>query len=128
MNKISKYKIDKSLILILLLFVVISLLTISSAQNLLSDNTLLYKQILWYAIGFGLIYFIMFIGNNFIYKNIWFFYIIGILSLIGLLIFAEPINNAKCWYTIPGIGTIQPSEFMKIILIITLGSMIHNFH
>ena len=39
-----------------------------------------------------------------------------------------PINDAKCWFTIPGIGTIQPSEFMKIILIIAIGTLIHDFN
>jgi rod shape determining protein RodA len=70
----------------------------------------------------------MFIGNNYIYRNIWFIYIIGVLSLLGLLLFAEPINDARCWFTIPGIGTIQPSEFMKIILIITLAKMVNKFN
>jgi rod shape determining protein RodA len=50
------------------------------------------------------------------------------LSLLGLLLFAEPINDARCWFTIPGIGTIQPSEFMKIILIITLAKMVNKFN
>lgn len=128
MKKISKYKIDIWLLLILLIFIIISLVTINSAEILISNNTLVFKQILWYIAGFLIAYFIMFIGNDFIYRNVWFFYIIGIISLIGLLLFAEPINNAKCWYIIPGIGTIQPSEFMKIILIITLGTMIHKFN
>ena len=123
MKKISKYKIDIWLLLILLIFIIISLVTINSAEILISNNTLVFKQILWYIAGFLIAYFIMFVGNDFIYRNVWFFYIIGIISLIGLLLFAEPINNAKCWYSIPGIGTIQPSEFMKIILIITLGTM-----
>ena len=70
----------------------------------------------------------MYIKNDFIYKNIWIFYIIGVISLICLLLFASPINNAKCWFSIPGLGTIQPSEFMKIILIITLASMINKFN
>ena len=128
MKKISKYKIDIWLLLILLIFIIISLVTINSAEILISNNTLVFKQILWYIAGFLIAYFIMFVGNDFIYRNVWFFYIIGIISLIGLLLFAEPINNAKCWYSIPGIGTIQPSEFMKIILIITLGTMIHKFN
>jgi len=38
--------------------------------------------------------------------------------LLLLLIFATPVNNSKCWFSI-GSFTIQPSEFMKIILIIT---------
>lgn len=128
MKKISKYKVDIWLLIILFAFIIISLITINSAEILISNNTLVFKQILWYIAGFIIAYFIMFIGNDFIYQNIWIFYIIGILSLLGLLFFAEPINNAKCWYSIPGIGTIQPSEFMKIILIITLGTMIHKFN
>ena len=128
MKKISKYKVDIWLLIILILFVIISLVTINSAEVLISNNTLVYKQLLWYIAGFIIAYFIMFIGNDFIYKNIWIFYIFGIISLVGLLLFATPINNSKCWYSIPGIGTIQPSEFMKIVLIITLGTMIHKFN
>ena len=128
MKKISKYKVDTILLIVLFLFIIISLITINSAQDLISNNTLVYKQLLWYVAGFIIAYFIMFIGNDFIYKNIWIFYIIGIISLLGLLLFAEPINNAKCWFSIPGIGTIQPSEFMKVILIITLGTMINKFN
>ena len=44
-----------------------------------------------------------------------------------VLFFGKEINNARCWFQIKGIGTIQPSEFMKIILIITLGKMINKF-
>lgn len=128
MKKISTYKVDKWLLFILFLFVIVSLITIGSAQNLISDNTLIFKQLAWYILGFILAYFIMFIGNDFIYKNIWILYIVGIISLISLLIFATPINNAKCWFVIPGVGNIQPSEFMKIIIIITLGTMIHKFN
>ena len=128
MKKISKYKVDIWLLIVLFLFIIISLVTINSAEILISNNTLVYKQLLWYIAGFIIAYFIMFIGNDFIYKNVWIFYIIGIISLLGLLLFAEPINNSKCWYSIPGIGTIQPSEFMKIILIITIGTMINKFN
>ncbi len=128
MKNISKYKVDKWLLILLFLFIVISLITINSAEILISNNTLVYKQLLWYIAGFVIAYFIMFVGNDFIYKNIWIFYTIGIISLLGLLLFATPINNAKCWFSIPGIGTIQPSEFMKVILIVTLGTLIHNFN
>ncbi|MBE6138232.1 MAG: hypothetical protein E7173_00620 [Firmicutes bacterium] len=130
MKKISKYKINGELLFCIISFFLISVLSIYSAQNLLPSymNNLVLKQIMWYGIGFLTIFFIMYIGNEYIYKHIWILYIIGILSLIGLLIFAEPINEAKCWFTIPGIGAFQPSEFMKIILIITLGSLIQKFH
>ena len=128
MKRISKYKVDISLIIILFVFITISLITIYSSQSLISNHTLAIKQLLWYIAGFILIYFIMFIGNDYIYKNYNIWYIIGVVSLLLLLLFAPEINNAKCWFSIPGLGTIQPSEFMKIIYIIVLANIITKFN
>lgn len=130
MKKVSKYKVDKYILIPLILFAIISILTINSAEELLPSylDGLAIKQAMWYIIGFVLAYFIMFIGNSFIYKNIWILYGIGVISLTLLLFFGTPINDARCWFSIPGIGTIQPSEFMKIILILTLGTTIHKFN
>lgn len=130
MGRISKYRIDKFIIIPLVIFAITSIISITSAQELLPSymHSLALKQTLWYIAGFLLAYFIMFIGNDFIYDNIWVFYGIGILSLGLLLIFGTPINNAKCWFSIPGIGTVQPSEFMKIILIVTNAVLIDKFN
>ena len=130
MNKISKFKIDKWLLICLILFALISIITVYSAQNLLPSymNYLTIKQALWYIIGFGVMFLIISLGNNYIIKNAWILYIIGIISLILLLIFGTPINDAKCWFNIPGIGSVQPSEFMKIILIIILARVIDDFN
>ena len=131
MKNISKYKVDKGVLIPMILFAIVSVITIYSAQSLLGADmqNLALKQVIWYVIGFALAYFIMFIGNDFIYRNIWILYGIGVLSLFGLFFFGTSINDAKCWYTLPwNLGTIQPSEFMKIILIMTLGSMIQKFN
>lgn len=125
----SKYRIDIHILIPIILMALISIITIKSATTMLgiTDNLML-KQIIWYIIGFIISYLIIYIGNDKIYEHIWSLYIIGILSLLSLLVFANPINNSKCWFIIPGIGTIQPSEFMKIILILTLGVMINKFN
>ena len=131
MKNISKYKVDKGILIPMILFAIISVVTIYSAQSLLGADmqNLALKQVIWYVIGFLIAYFIMFIGNDFIYRNIWILYGLGVLSLLGLFFFGTSINDAKCWYTLPwNLGTIQPSEFMKIILIMTLGSMIQKFN
>lgn len=130
MKNISKYKIDYTLLIPIILFAIISVLSIYSAQNLLSDNLqdLASRQVIWYIVGFVVIFFTLFIGNDFLFRNIWIFYGIGVLSLLLLLFFGTPINNAKCWFSLPGIGTIQPSEFMKIILILTNASLIDQFN
>ena len=126
--KLKDFKIDKWLLIIVILFSIISTLTIGSAQILINRTDLMTKQIMWYAIGFILIFIVMKIKNDFFIKYTWIFYIIGIILLGLLLIFGTPVNNAKCWFTIPGIGTFQPSEFVKIILIITLATMINKFN
>ena len=61
MKKISKYKIDNGILIALILFAIISVLTIYSAQNLLNQSfsNLYLKQIMWYAVGFLLSYFII---------------------------------------------------------------------
>ena len=130
MNNISKYKVDKGILITILIFTFVSIISIYSAQSLLAKDmqNLHIKQMLWYGIGFALAYFIMFIGNKVIIKRIYILYIIGIILLVLVLLFGTTINEAKCWFVIPGIGNFQPSEFMKIILIITLAKMIDKFH
>ena len=94
-----------------------------------SDLQNLYlKQILWYVIGFGIAYLMMTVGNKFLYNNAYIFYIVGVILLVLVLFFGKEINNAKCWFVIPYIGSFQPSEFMKIFLIITLSRMISDFN
>ena len=125
-----KYILDPYLILFLTVFFIISVATIYSAQTILKDEyqSLAIKQIFWYIAGIFTIYIITKIKNDSILKITWILYIIGNIFLLLLLFFGTDINNAKCWFTIKGIGTIQPSEFMKIILIITIAKMINNFH
>lgn len=128
MKSFSKLKVDIGIVICILLFAIISIVSIMSAEKLLTNtNNLVFRQIMWYIIGFIVIYLVMFVGNNFLYKNAWFMYAIGIISLILVLFFGATINEAKCWFKIPGIGNIQPSEFMKIVLIIVLGRVINKF-
>ena len=82
---------------------------------------------MWYGVGWILVYILMKLKNEYLYRHTWILYVFGNLLLLGLLLFAEPINNSKCWFIIPGIGSIQPSEFMKIFLMLALATMIHNF-
>jgi rod shape determining protein RodA len=130
MKNISRYKVDNGILISIIILAIISITTIYSAQNLLPNHlqNLAIKQTIWFVLGFGVAYLLMSIGNEFLYRNIWIFYIIGIVSLIALILFAAPINGSKCWFSLPGIGSIQPSEFMKIILILTLGRVINEFN
>ena len=130
MKNISKFKVELSIIIPIILFMIISIISIYSTKRLLPDNfsNLYLKQIIWYILGIALAYSTMFLGNKFFYNNAYIFYIIGVISLILVLFFGVTIKNATCWFKIPFLGTIQPSEFMKIFLIITLARMINDFN
>ena len=129
MNK-PKTKISYNIILPVLVFLITSLLSIKSAQTLLSSGmqNLIFKQLLWYALGAIVAIVITKIDLNYFYKHAFHFYIVGNILLILLLFFGQEVNDAKCWFQIPGIGSFQPSEFMKIILILVLSKMIEEFY
>lgn len=122
-------KINLKILLPVFLMAVISIITIYSSLTYTSKSlgNLALKQFIWYLVGIILVIVIWKFGNNYLYKHTWFLYILGNILLVLLLFFGTPINNSKCWFTIPGIGSIQPSEFMKIFIMLTLAVMIHNF-
>ena len=125
----TKYKLNLKILIPIFLLAIISIITIYSAKTYTSSTlgNLALKQVLWYFVGIILVVILLRLKNEYLYRHTWFLYIVGNILLLGLLLFGTPINNSKCWYTIPGIGSIQPSEFMKIFLMLTLATMIHNF-
>ena len=130
MNKVSKFKVELSIIIPIVIFFIISVISIYSTKRLLpsSFSNLWIKQIVWYSLGIVLAYLTMTFRNKFFYNNAYIFYIIGIILLALVIPFGINVNNATCWFKIPFIGTFQPSEFMKIFLIITLARMITDFN
>lgn len=125
-----KYKLDKVIIFSIIIFFIISTLSIYSAQMYLSPTlgNLSLKQVFWYLIGTIIILIVIKTNNNFFYKYAWYIYLTNCVLLLGLLFFAPSINGSKCWYIIKGVGSIQPSEFMKISLTLMLAKTINGFH
>ena len=122
-------RLNKKILIPLCIMAIISIITIYSALTYTSSElgNLALRQGLWYVIGALLVAFLIHMKNEYLYRHTIFLYILGNILLLGLLFFAEPVNNSRCWFTIPGIGSIQPSEFMKIFLMLMLATMIHNF-
>lgn len=125
----SKFKINFRIVIPIVLMAIISIISIYSALTYTSKSlgNLALKQAIWYMVGVGLVFVLVKLGNEYLYRHTWILYIIGNLLLVVLLLFGTPINNSKCWLIIPGIGSVQPSEFMKIFIMLVLASMIHNF-
>lgn len=89
---------------------------------------LFHKQMIYYGIAF-----VVFIISAFIpwRQIIWWFIPIFYVANLGLLVAVEFIGKtilgAKRWIEIPGIGiTIQPSEFIKVSVIMMLGYIISH--
>jgi len=108
---------------------IVSVFTIYSALTYTSSSlgNLALKQAVWYVLGWVLVFILVKLKNEYLYRHTWILYILGNVLLLLLFFFGTPINNSKCWFTIPGIGSIQPSEFMKIFLMLSLATLIHNF-
>ncbi|TQR20777.1 FtsW/RodA/SpoVE family cell cycle protein [Psychrobacillus vulpis] len=130
-NKISK--IDISIYLIIIIFMCISCAFIYSAQKDLPylDNFAL-KQAVWFITGIIVSSLIFLFDFEQIKKLSLYLYLFGILILLLLMIspesIAPEIKGIKAWFSVPGFGSIQPSELMKIFLILFLARIIsdHN--
>ena len=124
-----KYKINYKILIPIILLSIISIITIYSSLTYTSPSlgNLALKQALWYGVGWILVIILIKLGNDYLYRHTWFLYIVGNILLLLLLFFGTPINNSKCWFILPGIGSIQPSEFMKIFIMLVLATMIHDF-
>lgn len=123
-----KNKTYYMIIIPLILFFIISVTSIYSASSNLSGNQIVTKQVMWYLIGFAILIITMNKNLESITNLAFYFYLFGNVLLLLLLIFGTEINGSKCWLILPGIGSVQPSEFMKLILILVNAKIfqIHN--
>lgn len=121
-------KISFNIILSLIIFSIISIISIYTTKIYLksSFNNLYLKQLLFYIIGLFITIFITYKGFNLLKKYHLLIYIGINLLLLSLLLFGISINGSRCWLFI-GPLSFQPSELMKISLIITLSITLTNF-
>lgn len=129
-------KIDYGVILTVLLMAIFSCVSIYAAESgafKQYSNNFVLKQIQWYVIGTIAAAFVMRFDSDQLKKLSWYLYGLGIVLLFGLAVapitsITPYINGAQAWYVIPGAGSVQPSEFMKIFLIIVLSKLIVEHH
>lgn len=124
-----KINLDKTLILYVSIFAIISLISIYSASMYLSKTlgNLVLKQAMWYTVGILFIFIIYKLKISFFIKISPYIYLFNVILLLGLLFVGPVINGSRCWYIIEGIGSFQPSEFMKISLVLIEAYIIDKF-
>jgi len=132
-NKVVGERFDWTLAFLIIILATISCIAIYSGQSHGQyDGNFVIGQLKNYAVGIFIIAVVMYFDMDQIKKLSWFLYGIGILLMIGLFVLPEAIvpvkKGAQLWYLIPGLGQIQPSEFVKIFLIIMLAKVISDHH
>ncbi|MCW1927675.1 FtsW/RodA/SpoVE family cell cycle protein [Bhargavaea beijingensis] len=135
LNNRASDRFDWTLAFILLLFLIVSTVAIASAQTTGQYNTnFVPSQIQWYVVGAAIIAVMMYFDPEQYKKAAWIIYGGGVFLLFLLFILPEGMelvarrNNAKSWFHLPGLGSIQPAEFMKTFYIIGAARLItmHN--
>lgn len=117
MNK-SFYRLDWITIILYLALVSYGLINIYSTNY--NENSSLFnfsipvgKQFIFFGVSIVAAVVILITKAKVFERFASIFYLISILSLIGLFIFGKNISGATSWYTFGGIG-LQPSEFAKV--------------
>lgn len=139
MNKDSLFaKLDYTLIFIVFLLFCVSLTAIYCAPlpSKLDNSYFVLHQLIWYIVGAMFAVGVLLIDYDRFRQIGWVLYGICLALLVGLFLakgglpvpFAHESHGAYSWYALPGIGSVQPSEFMKIALILVLSRLIveHN--
>ena len=123
--------IDWLLVLIYLVLVFFGWINIYAAtvtentREIFDFTTLYGKQLQWIGLSFLLIFFIISIDSKFYERFSGVFYVISIISLIGLFVFGSTINGATSWYNF-GSFSLQPSEFAKAATILALANFLNE--
>lgn len=147
MEKIKNLFKQQPLIPVIIVLASISCFAILNAAPLITTlstraaNTLWMKQLIFYIISAVVIFIIYKVGNDQIYDKIWIIYGILMILLAGLAVdhllykffgndivpFAHSANGATSWYNLPGFS-LQPSEFMKIAIVIALAKITKEYN
>ena len=114
-------KYDIKLLLPVIALCVIGILTINSAADGFAS-----KQLIGVCAGFVIMIFFSLIDYNFIANFQWILYAINIAMLLAVLLLGIDVNGARRWFSLGSFGTLQPSEFAKMIMLIIFAKFIND--
>jgi rod shape determining protein RodA len=83
------------------------------------------KQVFFAGFGFFLLFFFTFIDSYFLKSLSRYWYFLAVIVLIAVMVFGQTIRGTKGWFSVFGFS-LQPVEFVKIILILFLANFFSN--
>jgi len=78
------------------------------------------KQVYWVLGGLAAMFLMSVVNYQVLLERVHWMYIISIASLIAVRVFGEKYLGARRWVKMPGGGHFQPSEWVKLILILAV--------
>lgn len=123
-QKDSTNRIDKICFGIYITLVIMGWLNIYSSSLSSTENTY-EKQLIFIILTVPLLFVILTVEAKIFEKYAVVFFIISILSLLGLFVFGKVISGQRCWYAI-GNFTLQPSEFAKTATALALAKFLSD--
>ena len=125
-------KLDKPLLVVMLIFIVFGLIMILSASSMASymryDNSIYFyfiRQGIFLILGLICFLIALYFPTKLFKKTSPFLMFVLLASLIGLTIYGAAFNSSQSWFDL-GIITIQPSELGKIIIVLFLANYYNN--
>ncbi|WP_168398680.1 rod shape-determining protein RodA [Acinetobacter indicus] len=110
----TKLHLDPWLLCFLILNAILGLMVVYSATA--QDMGMVMRQGISFGIGFIVMFICAQIPPKVYQAASPYFYALAVLMLVLVLLIGETRMGAKRWISLPGIGSMQPSEFMKFTM------------
>jgi len=86
------------------------------------------KQLYWIGAGIASMFLMSFVSYQKLLDGVHWMYIASLTSLVAVLIFGQKYLGARRWVKMPGGGHFQPSEWVKLILILAVAKYFADLH
>ena len=86
------------------------------------------KQVYWIMAGVVLMFLMSLIDYRVLLDKIHWFYIASVVSLVAVLVIGKKYLGARRWIQMPGGQHFQPSEWVKLVLILALAKYFSELH
>lgn len=132
------FHLDYTLVSLLVLLFILSITAIYLSGPLQYNTNpieLIIRQTIWFILGIATIVLLLRFGTERLFTLSYVLYWVMMALLLILLIdkytpinipIIQPVNGTWGWYQIPGLGSFQPAEFMKIALLFIASNIIYE--
>jgi cell division protein FtsW len=128
-----KLKSDKVLFVATILLVGLSIVMVYSASAVVGlerfgkPYMFLIRQGMWAALGIAVLGVVMHVDYRTYREPVFIWTCLGVVSIaLVAVLFSAPVNSARRWFGVAGIGSVQPSELAKLAAIFFIAALLER--